>query len=117
MGEDINTKEPGQIVWNILEHIEKAQLKSQLKTLPDLITFQYVSGFTILIHSDDPQSRPAVSLFSHMLSVRTHVRPHFSKSSKSKQASEHNVHYWRDCGSGLAEWIIDDICLVKIRNL
>ena len=37
-------------------------------------------------------------------------RPYFSKSSKTKQ-SENNVCYWFKT-VGLAEWIIDDTCLV-----
>ena len=53
-----------------------------------------------LIHSTDPRSRPVVIIVcAHV--VRPYVRPHFLKSSKTKQiSSENNVHYWRDCGSG-----------------
>ena len=35
-------------------------------------------------------------------------RPHFSKTEHI--SGENNVHYWLDCG--VAEWIIDDTCLV-----
>ena len=53
----------------------------------------------ILIHSADPQSRPVVIIVSAHV-VRTYVRLHFSKSSKTKQiSSENNDHYGRDCGS------------------
>ena len=45
-----------------------------------------------------------------MSSVRTH---HFSKSSKTKQ-SENNVRYCTGETVGLAEWIIDDTCLVLL---
>ena len=61
----------------------------------------------ILIHSAVPQSRPVlISVFTHV--VRTYVRLHFSKSTKTKQISSENT------GEivGLAEWIIDDTCLV-----
>ena len=44
--------------------------------------------------------------------VRQYVRPHFSKSSKTKQ-SENNVRYTGETLC-LAEWIIDDTCLVVI---
>ena len=56
----------------------------------------------ILIHSADPQSRPVVIIvFIHV--VRTCVRPHFSKSTKTNQIS---LLLARLCG--LAESTIDD---------
>ena len=42
-----------------------------------------------------------ILVFEH---VRTSVSLYFTKTSKN------NIHYWRDYG--LAEWIIDDTCLV-----
>ena len=53
-----------------------------------------VLGILLLIHSADPQSRPAVIIvFAHV------VRP--SPLFKTKQISSRNkVRYWRDCGSG-----------------
>ena len=51
-----------------------------------------------LIHSADPLSLPImVTIFT--LVVRPFVRPHVSKSARTKQI-ESNVRYWRDCGSG-----------------
>ena len=62
----------------------------------------------LLIHSADPQSRSVgIIVFAH---VRPSVRPLFSKSSKTKQ-SENNVFPGETVG--LAEWIIDDTCLVE----
>ena len=51
-----------------------------------------------LIHSADQRSRQVVIIVFARV-VRPSVRPHFSKSSKTKQ-SENNVHCRRDCGSG-----------------
>ena len=50
------------------------------------------------------------SLFLHMSSVR----PHFLKSSKTKQ-SENNARYWRDCGSGWVDhwWHLSSSCCVS----
>ena len=48
----------------------------------------------ILIYSADPQSWPVgIIVFAH---VRSSVRPHFSKSSKTIQ-SENNIRCWQDC--------------------
>ena len=58
----------------------------------------------ILIHEANTQSRPVVIIvFAHV--VRSSVRPHFSK--KKFQAETMFA-------VGLAEWIIDDTCLVLI---
>ena len=62
-----------------------------------------------LIHEADPQSRSIVIIvFAHV--VRPSVRPHFSKQNKFQAkamiANGETV--------GLAEWIIDDTCLVFI---
>ena len=61
----------------------------------------------------DPLSQPKVTagrdnLFSHMLSVRTSP---FFKSSKTKQQKTMVATFET---VGLAEWIIDDTCLVTI---
>ena len=49
----------------------------------------------------DPLGRPTVTAGRDhcFCTCRPSIRPHFSKSSKTKQ-SENNVHYWRDCGLG-----------------
>ena len=55
-----------------------------------------------LIHSADPQSRQVgIIVFAHVVRLyfRSSVRPHCSKSRKTKQ-SDNNVRYWGDCGSG-----------------
>ena len=61
--------------------------------------------FMLLIHSANPKSLPVgIIVLAHV--VRT--SPLF-KSRKTKQ----QCRYWRDYGSGrVAEWIIDDTCLV-----
>ena len=49
----------------------------------------------------DPQTRPVVIIILAQISVRSSVRPHFSKYRKPKQTSrENNDRYWWDCGSG-----------------
>ena len=61
-------------------------------------------GKLIITHySFDPLGQPTVTAgrdhFScTCLSVRTSVRPHFSKSETEQW--ENDVRYWRDCGSG-----------------
>ena len=65
--------------------------------------------FFVLIHSANPKSRPLGTIvYAHV--VRPSVRPNFSN--LAKQSNRNNVRYWRDMG--LAEWIIDDTCLVQI---
>ena len=61
-----------------------------------------------MIHAADPQSQ--IIVFAQV--VRPYVHPHFSKSSKTKQIpSEDNVNYYKTVG--MAEWIIDDTCIMK----
>ena len=50
------------------------------------------------------------SLFSFTLSVRPFVRPYFSKQNKFQA----KIMFATDETVGLAEWIIDDTCLVQI---
>ena len=71
--------------------------------------------FEYLIHSAAPQSRPVVIIvFTHV--VRPYLRPHFSKSNKTKQiSSENNVTAGKMVC--LTEWIIDDACLVILLFL
>ena len=53
---------------------------------------------------------------SHCLHCLPSVHTYFSKSGKTKPfASENRDSYWWDWGSGRAEWIIDDACLVPIH--
>ena len=67
-----------------------------------------MSNQSFLIHSANPQPRPVgIIVFAHV--VYPYVRPHFSKSSKTKQAK---TTFATGMTVGLAEWIIDDICLV-----
>ena len=61
----------------------------------------------VLIHLANPQPRPLViTVFAHV--VRTYVRAHFSNLANKKQ------HKMVATGEtvGLAEWIVDDTCLV-----
>ena len=63
-----------------------------------------------LLHSADPQSRPVgIIVFAHV--IRPSVRHHFSKSSNKSQAK---TMFASGETVGLAEWIIDDTCLVFI---
>ena len=75
------------------------------------MTFTHAMALVLMkvsnYHKIDPLGRPTVTAggdrcFSTCCpSVRLYVRPHFLKSSKTKQiSSENNVHYLRDCGSG-----------------
>ena len=66
----------------------------------------------LLIHSADSQSWPVVIIVHcfHTCSP-TCVRPHFSKSSKTKQIQVKTM-FTTGKTVGLAEWIIDDTCLV-----
>ena len=65
----------------------------------------------------DPLGRPTVTDGSDhcFCSCSPYVRPHFSKSSKTKQ-SENNVRYWRDCGSGRVDhwWHLPKNCSLVI---
>ena len=65
-----------------------------------------------LIHSANPKSRPVrIIVFAHV--VRPSIRPHFSnleKQNNRKQCSLLAVTM------GLAEWIIDDTCLVSFTS-
>ena len=74
-----------------------------------------ILGNVNLIHSADPQSRPVVVIiFAHV--VRPSVHPHFLN--LTKQTTENNGRYWRDCGSGRLDhwWHIYGwlLCLGKI---
>ena len=61
-----------------------------------------------LIHSANPQPRSVgIIVFAHI--VRPSVRFHFSKSSKTKQQKTMSA---TGESVGLAQWIIDDTCLV-----
>ena len=65
-----------------------------------------------LIHASGPLSQPRQwSLFLHMLSFRTSLRPHLSK--------QNNVRYWRDCGSGHVDywWHLSCLPLFLVENL
>ena len=63
----------------------------------------YQSAQIYLIHEADPQSQQVVIIvFAHV--VRSSVRSHFSKQSKFQAKAMFTT--------GLAEWIIDDTCLV-----
>ena len=58
-----------------------------------------------VIHMADPQLRPVVIIvFAHV--ARPYVRPQFSKSSKTMLVTGDTVD--------MAEWIIDDPCLVFV---
>ena len=64
-----------------------------------------------MIHSAHPQSLPVVIIvFAHV--VRASVRLHFEKFSKAKQIQAKTMFTTGDT-VGLAEWIIDDTCLVS----
>ena len=64
-----------------------------------------------LIHSADPQSRPVVIIIFAQICVRTYV-PTFQNIEKQNKRREKLVI--TTCGAVvLAEWIIDDICLVS----
>ena len=67
----------------------------------------------ILIHSAVPQS-VVIIVFAHV------VRPHFSKSIKTKHISCENnvVHHWRDCGSGRVDhwWHLSFSFCISPRN-
>ena len=66
-----------------------------------------------LIHSAHPQSRQVViTIFTEV--VRTCVRSHFSKSRKNK--TKVKILIATGVTVGLAEWIIDDNCLVTIHS-
>ena len=70
---------------------------------------------TLLIHEDDPQSRPVVIIvFAHVVrpSVRPSVRLHFSKQNKFQA----KTMFAPGETAGLAEWIIDDTCLVEVYS-
>ena len=54
--------------------------------------------------SIDPRGRPTVTAGSDHY-IRPYVRPHFSKSCKTKQISSENSDRYRRA-VGLAEWII-----------
>ena len=72
---------------------------------------------TFLIHSADPQLRPvAIIVFIHVVrtSVRTSVRPHFQKLAKKNIFPVKKTMFTTGETVGLAEWIIDDTCLVSI---
>ena len=61
----------------------------------------------MLIHEADPQSRPVeIIVFAH---VHSSVRPPFPISSKTKLQAR---TIFTSETVGLAEWIIDDTCLV-----
>ena len=63
-----------------------------------------------LIHSADPQSRPVVIIiFGHV--VRPFVRP--SPLFKSRKTKQQKTMFATGVTLGLAEWIIDDTCLVS----
>ena len=58
-----------------------------------------------------PQSRPAgIIVFAHV--VRSFVRPHFLKSSTQ---NKQKTMFATGETVGLAEWIIDETCLVEIN--
>ena len=64
-----------------------------------------------LIHSADSQSRPVVIIiFAHVVRayVRPYVHPHFSKQNKFQGKTIFTTAET----VGLAEWIMDDTCLV-----
>ena len=72
-------------------------------------TFLSSSSSSILIHSANPQSRPVeIIVFTHVVRLSLF----FKKLAKQKKfqviATGKTV--------GLAEWIIDDICLVSVCN-
>ena len=59
----------------------------------------------LLIHSANPKSRPVgIIVFVHV------VRPHFSNLEKTKQQK---TMFATGVTMDLAEWIIDDTCLVN----
>ena len=62
----------------------------------------------------DPHGQPIVTACSdHCFHTYIPlVRPPLFKTKHN--SSEYNVHHWRDCGVGLAEWIIDDTFLVLV---
>ena len=56
----------------------------------------------------DPLGQPTVTGCRDNC-FRTCCPSHFSKSSKTKPiSSENNVHYWRDCGSGLVDHFLQE---------
>ena len=66
-------------------------------------------SYSQLIHEAYPQSRPVVIIvFVHV--VRSSVRPHFSKQNNFQAKAMFSTGET----VGLAEWIIDDTCLVSI---
>ena len=81
------------------------QLKRQRSSRIPIHDRQWRS--VLLIQEADSQSRLVV-ITNFTCVVRPHIRPHFSKSSKTNQSSSENSNcYCRDCVSG--EWIIDDM--------
>ena len=69
------------------------------------------SSHLFLIHSADPHSRPVVSLFSYVSSVRSSV-PTLQNNSKQNNFQVKTIVITTGVSVGLAEWIIDDTCLV-----
>ena len=74
-----------------------------------------VTCFWYLIHEAGPPSRPVmIIVFAHVRSfVRPSVLPHFSKPNKFQA----KTMFTTGETVGLAEWIIDDTCLVWISSL
>ena len=65
-----------------------------------------------LIHEADPQTRPVVIIvYAHV--ARPSVSPHFSKQNKFQA----KAMFANGETVGLAEWIIDDTCLVYFKAL
>ena len=73
------------------------------------LLFNRLLPLLLLIHSTNPQSlRVGIIVFAHV------VRPSVCTFQiQPNKATGNNVSYWRD-SVGLAEWIMDDACLVSI---
>ena len=76
---------------------------------------QWIFSLRILIHSADPQSRPVVII---VFARVAHLYVHTSVPTFQNLAKQNKVKTMFTTGEtvGLAEWIIDDTCLVLCTN-
>ena len=99
-------------------HLRKRPMTYGFSVCTDNSHHNLLVSVEILIHSANPQSRPVVIIvFTHIFrsSVRPYV-PTFQGLAKQNECQMKTMFITGET-RGLAEWIIDDTCLVFITTI